>query len=248
MYIKAKKGVINTQAFKNQSNELQNKQQNSLSKLQTLLYCNMAILGGFIAGYTILVRSGYMGGSQTTNMIGIVFAILGKNLLEFLVRFGALGIYILSLFIFVVLKNKTKFDVRLISIILNAIAIIIMGFIPQNCNPMIAIYPAFFVLPFQWSAFATIDGYVSASIFSTNNLKQCTTAIFEYLFTKDKEKLTMSKAYGKSLLSFYIGVVCCYLVAIYFKIYAIFCGLVFVLSAIFIFVAEKKQKNKNTLA
>lgn len=240
------KGVIYTQTLKKQSDELSNELSARQSKrsinLKSLLYCNMAVFGGFMAGYTILFCLGYMASSQTTNMVNIIFAILGRNLSDFAVRLGALCVYVLGLFSFVFIKNKTKIDVRLASIILDTVAIIIIGLIPNTCHPIVAVYPASFALPFQWCAFGVIDGYVSASIFSTNNLKQFTTAIFEYLITKNKTKLSKAKAYGKSLLSFYIGVICYYCLEKCVGMYAVFGGLVFILSAILIFIAEKNKK------
>ena len=67
----------------------------------------MAICGGFFGVYAIVSRLNIFGSAQTANLIGLVCDIVGKNLLEALLRVGALLIYISAIVLVTVLEKKT---------------------------------------------------------------------------------------------------------------------------------------------
>ena len=86
-----------------------------------------------------------------------------------------------------------------------------MGLITAEVNPFVALYPVFFATAFQWCAFTGAKGYVSATIFSTNNLKQTVTSFADYLLSGKEEagrekKLEKALFYGGTLLYFHVGV------------------------------------------
>ena len=90
-------------------------------------------------------------------------------------------------------------------------ALAVMGLIPAEVNPFVALYPVFFATAFQWCAFTGAKGYVSATIFSTNNLKQTVTSFADYLLSGKEEagrekKLEKALFYGGTLLYFHVGV------------------------------------------
>ena len=77
---------------------------------------------------------------------------------------------------------------------------------PDTLDHFVAMYPIFFAMAYQWCSFPTSEGYVSATIFSTNNLRQCVTAFATYLCDHDRKMLGKACMYGKVLLLFHIGV------------------------------------------
>ena len=72
-------------------------------------------------------------------------------------------------------------------------------------SPVIALYPVFFAMPFQWCTFKAPGGYNSSTIFSTNNLRQFTIAVTQFLMKKDTAQRDKAKFYGMTLLSFHTG-------------------------------------------
>ena len=72
-------------------------------------------------------------------------------------------------------------------------------------SPVVALYPVFFAMPFQWCTFKAPGVYNSSTIFSTNNLRQFTTAVTQFLMKKDSAQCDKAKFYGMTLLSFHTG-------------------------------------------
>ena len=58
------------------------------------------------------------------------------------------------------------------------------------------------------------EGYQSSCIFSTNNLRQFTESIVEYLFDKDRSHLGKTRFYGTVLLAFHAGAAAGYLAGV----------------------------------
>lgn len=81
-----------------------------------------------------------------------------------------------------------------------------LAVMPDNLELIIYLYPMFFAMSFQWTVFAGAEGYGSSTIFSTNNLRQFSTSLVEYICNKDSEKIKKARFYGLTLISFHIGV------------------------------------------
>ena len=92
------------------------------------LHHNMAIAGGFLAGYAVLIHSNFLGNAQTSNLIFFVFSILKRNPLQAVLRFFGVLLYASGGIAFVFVKNKTKYDVRAVSMIITSLMILILGF------------------------------------------------------------------------------------------------------------------------
>ncbi len=187
--------------------ELENKQ----NMLTRILHHNMALVGGFFAGYAVLTRCGFLGNAQTTNLMYLVTALVGNNIREVLIRFLAFFVYCFACFSCVIIRRKTKYDVKLISIAIDAIAMIVMGNISMEVDPTIALLPVFFAMPFQWNAFPGSYGYASSTIFSSNNVRQTVVAMADFVCDRDKKHLHRAIFFGGSILFFSIGVAFSYI-------------------------------------
>lgn len=176
-------------------------------KIETWLHWNMSFVGGFFGAYALLNRSATFGSSETANMIYIVTALLGTNLKEGMIRIAALLIYVLGIELTVFLPRFTKFDMRIVAVLMDAAAVLVIAQLPENMNFMIALYPIFLVTAVQWCVFGGARGYTCASIFSTNNLKQTAASFGEYILTGDRAKMDKFKFFGMTLVSYHLGVV-----------------------------------------
>lgn len=163
-----------------------------------------------MGAYALLNRGAVFGSAQTTNMIDITISLLGRNFREVLLRIGAMMIYMIGTALTVYIINRTSINVQVISVILDMVIAFAIGFFPKDMNDIVALYPIFFIMAVQWNSFKGADGYISSSIFSTNNLKQATISFTEYLCDKDKSHLRKAKFYSTVLLFFHFGVVISY--------------------------------------
>ena len=77
--------------------------------------------------------------------------------------------------------------------------------------------------------FKGANGYVSSTIFSTNNLKQTVLSAAEYLLYKDEEEIRKEKGrkaafFGGTLLSFHLGVGFGYLIWLQYGLHSVWFG------------------------
>lgn len=230
-------------------------------KYDATVHYVMAICGGFLGVYGIINRLSVFGSAQTANLISVIGDLVGKNLSDVVLRIGAFLIYISAIVLATILEKKTTWHLKYIVIGVEFLAICILSFFPENMNPILALYPIFFVSAFQWCVFKGAKGYVSSTIFSTNNLKQAFSAWTEYYLinkenTKEKkEKAIKAKFFGGTLISFHIGVLLGYLTSLRFGLESIwFCmpilgialGLLIIDDNIIKrYVKEKEQKIHN---
>jgi uncharacterized membrane protein YoaK (UPF0700 family) len=205
---------------------------NKKNMLTRVLHHNMAAVGGFMAGYAILNRSDFLGNAQTSNWIYLVFALLGKNIYEFMLRVIVVLLYIGGSMAYVFVKNKTDWNVKRVSVYIDAAAILILGFVPANANPILSLYPIFFAMSFQWNSFTGSYGYTSSTIFSTNNTRQIALSLAEYLCSHDRAYLHKIGFFAGSLISFHVGVTAAYITTTYFQVHAIYFAWFLLISAI----------------
>lgn len=179
--------------------------------LGTAIHFTMAFCGGFFAVYAILSRMGNLGQAQTANLIEMVYSILGRDPEDVAQRLGAALIFIAGLAAATVLAARKWRGIRYLALALDAAAAVCVGCIPVSASPVAALYPVFFATAFQWCVFKGEKGYVSATIFCTNNLKQIVTALTEYALLpkgapERREKLEKAGFFGGTFGSFYLGV------------------------------------------
>lgn len=179
----------------------------NLSKRDMLLHSTMCIIGGFMGCYTIMCRSENLGSAQTSNLIQIFTCLFGSNIFDFLLRLGGMGLYVFATVICVVLRKKTSCNMEKYAIAVDAAGLAALSLFPVNINPIIGILPIFFMMSTQLSVFHGIGDYSSSTIFSTNNLRQCITALSEYIINKEKPQKDKSIFFGNSLLWYHLGVI-----------------------------------------
>lgn len=175
-------------------------------KICQYIHYNMAVCGGIFGTYGILNRCDVIGNAQTSNLIHLVLDILCKDVGQVMIRFIAFLIYMCGTMFTVLIPKYTKWNIRLVSVLVDFVAMLILFFLPEEMNTVVALYPIFFAMAFQWNVFADIYGYASSTIFSTNNVRQMTISLTKYICNRDKEDWKRAKFYAGVLLFFHIGV------------------------------------------
>ena len=211
----------------------------------------MAIIGGFMGGYAVLLRADFLGNAQTSNLLLLIFAIFGHSLSEVLLRLLAFFVYILGGMTFVFVKKKLNKNPKIVSLIITSIGILIMSFLGEDINPILGLMPIFYMMSFQWNAFPGDGDYVSATIFSTNNTRQVSLSLAEFLCDGDRTHLHKTRFFLGTLISFHIGVAISYITVMNYSIKAILFAYIFVATGALILYEEyhsyKEEKNTSTI-
>ena len=190
------------------------------------LHCIMAFIGGYIGAYALLNRADVFGNAQTANLIHLAMSIVGTDFFELFIRIIGVALYMAGVALVVIWSKFTKISVHFLALFIDALALIILGFLPKNMNIVISLYPIFFAAAVQWTAFPGVYGYNCSTIFSTNNLKQFTMAGVEYLCSHDKKFSHKAKFYGSVLVTYHLGVACEFIINNAFGIKSSWFGLV----------------------
>lgn len=171
----------------------------------------MAVVGGFLGVYALMTRNETFGSSETSNLIYLTIAGLGISWSSFAVRLGATLCYIAGI-VFATLGPKyvKHTDFRYVSLLTDAAACLILAHIPAGTDPVLALYPMFFATAVQWLAYTEAAGFASATIFSTNNLRQCFAGLAEYLHSRQEAQRKRFFFYGGTLICFHLGVIFCW--------------------------------------
>ena len=206
------------------------------------LYRHLAFctVGGFFGGYAILVHSGIMGNAQTVNLIELLMDFLRADGHGILLHTGALLIYLLGTMLTVLLPHWFGADTHLVSPFITAAAAVTVSFLPPDLTAVIALYPIFFAMSFQWSSYAGARGFYSSTIFSTNNTKQAALSLARHLCAREKGQLRRMWFYVSTILSFHVGAAAAYFAVELWEIKASLCALPFILWAYFMVVCEDR--------
>ena len=152
-------------------------------------HLTFASVGGFFGAYAILCRSGILASAQTMNLLEMVMDALHGKGGSALLHLLCLVIYFVGTMSTVLLPHLFHVDMRRLCPAVDALAAVAVGFFPEEMPVIVALYPVFFAMSVQWSTFAGARGFNSSTIFSTNNTKQASLALAEYMCTKNKDQL-----------------------------------------------------------
>lgn len=180
-----------------------------MAQAQRRIHFTMAFIGGFFGVYTILRFTGLFGSAQTANLIYLTTDLLGGSWPDMLLRLGGAALYMAGITLTVWLPRGRMADLRPLSVGIDMAAAVLVALLPAGISPVLGLYPLFFAMAFQWNSFPGADGFVSSSIFSTNNFRQFTMALAHTAAGEDQRP--KAGFFGKTLLSFHCGVGTCFL-------------------------------------
>lgn len=184
-------------------------------KKERFLHYTMSFIGGIFAIYALLEHSNIFASAETSNMIILVESLINADVLNILIRTVSLLIYAAGITFAVWMSKKHMQIQKKISIIIDLTAALILGFMPENTHPVIALYPVAFAMSVQWCSFREVEGNVSATTFSTGNFRQLITNIFDYISEHDRKYIPRIGFYGLTMLYFHLGVAVFYIIQPY---------------------------------
>lgn len=198
-----------------------------------------SMIGGFFGGYAIINFYELFANAQTANMIHLVEKLVGHTYAGLSYVLAALFTYMAGNAFCVLFRKFISKNLRVLSLALDVLAIIAVGIITEFSDSSFALLPILFVMPIQWNAFNDDAGYVSSTIFSTNNLRQATMSLTQYLTDKDKAQLDKTKFYWATLLNFHIGVAVVCAASIIFSVHSIWFGFIPAALAVAMYVIQR---------
>lgn len=171
-----------------------------------ILHHAVSVIGGFFGGYTVVNHCDILANAQTGNLLRLVVQACrgdGNS-----IGFIALGflIYAAANVFYAVMRRHVKISMKIVSFIVTAVTIVLTGLLTGAENDYVAVLPVFFFAPVQWNAFKNAGGNSSATIFSSNNVRQAVMQSTKYFMDKDKKALRNARFYWITLLCFYGGV------------------------------------------
>lgn len=208
----------------------------------------MAMVGGYLGVYALLCRSDFFGNAQTANLIYIVTALFGHNFKEAALRVIAVLLYMSGIALTVLVSKKLHRNLHVLALVIDAVAIFILGFFPADMDPVLGLYPIFFAMAVQWNSFPSANGYSSSCIFSTNNTRQLANALTEYAITRDKAQFEKARFFGATLFFFHVGVALCIPLHRIFAVRSVwFCGALLIIPAMLVAIECRQMHfQKNT--
>ena len=145
----------------------------------------LAVVGGFLDAYTYISRGKVFANAQTGNIV-----LLGVNFAEG--EFKEAAFYLLPILAFFVgiigaemIKKRHKYNEnihwRQIVIIIEIIALLIVGFIPSGRFDMLSNILISFVCSLQVESFRKVNGNAYATTMCTGNLRSATAVSYTHL-------------------------------------------------------------------
>lgn len=166
---------------------------------------NMSLVGGFFGCFAIISFCDVFANAQTTNMIKIINDIARGDFMSFFLRMAGLIVYFLALSLSVIIPHYSKINLKYLALVFDTLSVAAIAVMPSNVENSFYTYPLFFSMAFQWTAFPGAYGFSSSCIFSTNNFRQFSTSLTEFVLSKEKVMLKKAKFYGLTLLSYHTG-------------------------------------------
>ena len=205
----------------------------------------MSAVGGYMGAYTLSTGFGVFGSSQTAHIVSIVKALANFDLFELV--FGIIGtlIYILGIILAIILQRKIAKYSMICSAVIDIVAFCTIAVLPEYAISL-EIFISFFAMSFQWASFPSINGYTSATVFSTNNLRQCVSGFTEYILTSDREQKHKGLYYLGTISSFYLSVFVYFIITKY-TCHAIIFGIIPTLIALFAIYREIAIEKKSQM-
>jgi uncharacterized membrane protein YoaK (UPF0700 family) len=169
----------------------------------------LAIVGGFLDAYTFIGRGGVFANAQTGNII-MLGAYTAKG--EFRQALSHVPPILACIIGVIVVESIKKFSSRLfvsdwkeVVLILEILAIIIVGFIPNTIPNIVVTIIISFVASIQVSSFRKLVDSPYTTTMSTGNLRSASSAAFIAITEKDKKSAIRSIRYFTIIFSFIFG-------------------------------------------
>ena len=178
------------------------------------VYFTLIFVAGFWGAYTYLLRGSIFCNAQTGNVVLMGLALGSARWGDALYYLVPISAYILGAFVSELVPNpiKHRFFVRwdTILILVEMLAVLILGFIPDSAPVQISQVVINFIASMQYNTFRQAEGVAVATTFVTNHIRQVGVGLAKELHhrgTGDKSHRAKWAKHCGMLLFFALGAV-----------------------------------------
>lgn len=166
-------------------------------------------LAGGICGCYGVVAFGTFACGETGNLLHLWKSVAGGNIVDMLLRGLTLGMFILGIVLAAILPDHLgKKRWQTICLAVEAILTLSVILLP-DIHFLLQLAPLFLLAALQYHTFNHCEGLAVATVFCSNNIRQSTLGMVEWIRNKDKAALHRFKVFGLAVLAYSIGAVCC---------------------------------------
>lgn len=182
------------------------------TRQKTFFHYTMSYIGGLFALYSLLEHSNVFGSAETSNMILLVEDLIRWDPYYIAIRVLSLCVYAFGIVLTIWMAKYHPDIQKRVCIIIDCCAALVLGLMPRNLDPIVALYPVAFAMSIQWCTFRGVQDNPSATTFSTGNFRQLVTIIFNYVTERNRTDLGRIRFYIITMLSFHAGIATMYLI------------------------------------
>lgn len=189
---------------------IQNKKQNGQISDSLYLALILAMSGGLMDAYTYIFRGHVFANAQTGNIILLGVQLSDRNWIEALRYLFPILSFTGGIILAELIRHnhlyRNMFHWRQTAVLAEAVALLIVGFLPQEHNA-VANALVSFSCGIQVESFRKVLGYTSSTTMCIGNLRSGTQAICEFCFSKERKALKRGFIYYGIIASFVMGAI-----------------------------------------
>ena len=171
----------------------------------------LAIVGGFLDGYTFICRGGVFANAQTGNIVLVGIEAAKGNFVQASMALLPILAFILGIIVTEKIKDfefpssaSVTYSEQVI-ILIEILVLFIVGFIPNTMPHAFATLPISFVSSVQIASFSKLVDSPYSTTMCTGNLRTASQAAYKAFIKKDINSALKTKRYAVIIFSFIIG-------------------------------------------
>jgi uncharacterized membrane protein YoaK (UPF0700 family) len=171
----------------------------------------LAIVGGFLDGYTFICRGGVFANAQTGNIVLVGIDVAKGNFVQASMALLPILAFILGIIVTEKIKDfdfpssASVTNSEQVIIIIEIFVLFIIGFIPNTMPDAFATLPISFVSSVQIASFNKLVDSPYSTTMCTGNLRTASQAAYKAFIKKDNNSALKTKRYVAIIFSFIIG-------------------------------------------
>ena len=209
----------------------------------------LAIIGGFLDAYTFISRGGVFANAETGNMVLLALGITNGNYKNALMAAIQILFFVIGVLVTEGIRDFSSrryngYDkAEKLILIIEAIVLFIIGFIPESFPDIFVTSTIAFVSSVQISSFRRLVDSPYSTTMCTGNLRTASQSAYLALVKKDTEASTRTIRYSLIILAFLIGAAIGGGLTFFIGVKSIWlCSLLLVLSKIIYTIDEHRFK------
>ncbi len=210
----------------------------------------LAVVGGFLDAYTFICRGGVFANAETGNIVLLALGLTNKNYKSALMAGVQILFFILGVLVteeireHSIKKYNDSIRAEKLILIIEAIVLLIIGFIPNNVPNIFITSTIAFISSIQISSFRRLVDSPYSTTMCTGNLRTASQSAYLAIKKKNKEAETRAIRYFIIILSFLVGASLGGVLTLNFGVKSIWlCSILLIISK-FIFSIDEYRFNK----